>query len=555
MAGSDGFVDIKKIGKLLRDLNGHSCAFYAEIHNNGKTTFDQGAIELLANDEQKTIDINTLFAYGSFQKTLFINLALDKIMTGQLVNNVEKRMCVMNAWDRPALTVLNELRRADGDGPLSVPTKPTPTILEVLTHIDAFFYDHKHLFGPDGAVLMCEKTLAELLRQADEAEQPRQRGCYHYSNFNHIIAAMIVCRATDMSLSDALQELVLKNEQGVLGLKKTIISEQMLKDNEYPIAEPYVITQNGTFQATRRDYFRDDLELAVGGGYSCVRDIAKLLRFYMEALSSKDTVITDRLLSSEVNLKIAGVDCQSSLTGLRIPLNSRAVTSESIEGAFQRSYYDLGKKHGENVDAILKAGTVRGYSSHYFILPRARLFLVVMTNSSGVVDPSLHISLYVLKELLNIRSSADIQAQAPQILVTQRSIATSRTASLSLALDFDASEVTELEASYIDSRISMRMDIVILSGTNKLGVRLANYLSPSKCTSVMRLVKIAEGTLAVVPEPAETAIDLYVTWPDFVLRFEKIAGSITSLRRLPVTPGMQGLEGVASGQDWVFKRV
>jgi CubicO group peptidase (beta-lactamase class C family) len=532
MAGNTIKLDEKRLGMILHAFKGKSCAFYAERVENGETSFQGGAVEVLSDDSIGEIPIGTLFGYGSLQKPLFLNVALFRIIEKGLAKDATKRAIMKNSWDRRALKVLNELRKEDKLEPLLEPEERSPTILQMLTHLRAFTSSQQHLIGPDGNFIMCEDTFIQVFGRLTNAEKWDDMPDYYYSNWNFVVAELIIKHATGLSLSEALKELVLKPFE----LNNTVVDKEAFDLKKGTIAKPFIITPDATSQEVPiQHYLRDDIELAVGGGYSCIKDIAALLRFLMEAYTKEDKLLEKRFFESDDVIKGEDAGSQSFLSGLRVSLDSDAAASDSVERALSGSYYKLGTRHGQSVDVIMKGGTIRGYSCRYYLVPKGRLFVIVLTNSSGIVDPSLHIGQDILQELLGLENHKDIRLEAPKILANQSIVVQSCTAGLLTPLEFIDKEVAGLEAVFTDRMSLGRMDIK-RSRTNMLEVEIHDSRSTKRySTTRMRLLKIANNVLAVAPNPTEAAVDFHTVWRDFALKMEWDGDIVRSLQRIPAS--------------------
>jgi CubicO group peptidase (beta-lactamase class C family) len=529
MAGNTITIDDKRLGAILHKLKGDSCAFYAERVENGITSFQAGAIKVSSDGRTFGIPVETLFAYASLQKPLFLNIALSKIIDEGMLEDARKRRIMKGSWGRGALKVLNELRKADNLDPLQEPKGHSTTILQLLAHIHAFTSSQQHLIGPEGSFLMCEDTFVQILGRLTDAEERDYVSNYHYSNWNYIVAALIIKHATALSLSEALKKLVLDPFE----LTNTIVDEAAFDLKQDAIARPFVTTPDATSQEVPiRHYLRDDLELAVGGGYSCVEDIAKLLRFLMEAYTKDNKLVEERFFQSNVVLKGEDSGSQSFLSGLRVSLDSEAAGSESVERALFGNYYKLSMRRGQSVDVIMKAGTVKGYSCRYYIVPKGRLFVVILTNSSGLVDPSLHIGQDILQHLLELDDPKDIGSKVSGILTKQCAIAQFCTAGLLPPLRFSAREINGLEAVYIDEK-SLRQVDIRRSGTDALDVKIEDCRSTGRnSTTRMRLLKVADDVLSVAPHATEAAVDFYTIWRDFALEMKWDGGDVRFLHQI-----------------------
>ncbi|KFX94040.1 hypothetical protein V490_04547, partial [Pseudogymnoascus sp. VKM F-3557] len=76
----------------------------------------------------------------------------------------------------------------------------------------------------------------------------------------------------------------------------------------------------------------------------------------------------------------------------------------------------------DNIKVLYNAGTVRGFASSFYILPDHKTFIIALSNATGLVDVSDHISRLILQEL-SIHRSLESQDEYPSAEVDAVAIA------------------------------------------------------------------------------------------------------------------------------------
>jgi hypothetical protein len=168
---------------------------------------------------------------------------------------------------------------------------------------------------------------------------------------------------------------------------------------------------------------------------------------------------------------------------------------------------------------ITKAGAAKGYSCHYFLVPDRRMFIIILTDASGIIDASSQVGQYILQEVLQTDSKIDVARQVEKLRrkrmkELQKSLLNPDTVS-----KFGLSEIRAIEGTY-QHRVT-NQTILINSHPNKeeLNVYLeAGSAAGGKRSAPLRLVKDVDSVnidsvLRIVPRKRQDyGPDTYVTW-------------------------------------------
>jgi hypothetical protein len=183
-------------------------------------------------------------------------------------------------------------------------------------------------------------------------------------------------------------------------------------DPSIAIAHPHVIsTAEGT--RTLSDlpcYTADDLVIPAMGAYSTTKDMAILLQTIQESIDGGDTIfptasVTD-LLKPEAKIKdrshaytLCGIftTFDTSIPGSK-SIN-RLITPDKICSTYKLGYIP----HTNNqLKTYYLADAINGYASCLYYMPKWKIFVIVLTNTSGRIDASDHISRLLIQELFQL---------------------------------------------------------------------------------------------------------------------------------------------------------
>jgi CubicO group peptidase (beta-lactamase class C family) len=290
------------IEAILTAQHAHSCAFHIETVSESSPeeppTHDYATASGVDNENTITAGADKRYAIGSGMK-LMINVALYRMMEdGKTVLKDDKvRGMMRSAWDTPAFPLYNELRRYRGLSEWTQPWKPNPTVIQLMRHTHAFLAHQRGLVGPDGRFLMSEETFGQTFAALVNSTSSTQVGEFCYSNWNAMLLGFIIkhAYAKDAPLADALKCIVLD----FANMTNTILDRATFEQNKGRIARPNISTAvSESHESDFLDFLDDDAALAVGGGFSCVEDMAKLLKFMLKARLDGDEMMKRKFFSS-----------------------------------------------------------------------------------------------------------------------------------------------------------------------------------------------------------------------------------------------------------------
>jgi len=495
-----------------------------------------------------------LFAIGSFIKPIiFTALGLiieDSIERNKLPAGIAE---IMNgAWTQPAFSVWNalrsvrdELKKKEDPGMIprpriNGPTRRNPSLREAVLHINACPTNPRQLFGPQGKFVMSDGVvewyIGPLIDGTAEAQESSDSDrLMTYSNWNYLVAGKVVAEAMGTSLAEALKVLVFKR----LGMEHTVVDIPGFQAHEDEMAEARIETADaeGCRRIDRPCYLHDDAELSTGGGYSCVEDIAKLLNFLW---GRRDEEGWSDFIQKEFVFD-GFFEYGTTVLGNWQGVDTQVLRMQSYDRDFGPKSYQLGPSKSESGRAVyVKAGAVMGYSCHYFVIPVESLFIIVLTNSSGIVDISNHVGQYILKQLLETERAIDFADVVRQIRDDRREYLRRRTDVPPNVQPFSEEDLDTLKGCYEQQAAVPPSPEQKPSGeriiVKKVGQKAKAWIQMSandtKQNGPLDIVKVADDTLALRAEPRKSTIDGYGDWLGVELKMHKRDGKISALEML-----------------------
>ena len=540
-------LDRSIIRSILDEQGGHSCAYgIASVSNSIDPVLPycrHVTVDGVDNGSSTTGAVDQTYAIASGTKPM-INLALYRLIEeGEVVledkqavledNQVRKMM--RDAWDKRAFPLCNELRKyrlGKEYRPWRQPEHWDPTIRELMTHIRGFPKHQRGLFGPDGSFLMSEDTFGQIFAALVDRHSHVQREGFCYSNWNALLLGFIIKYATGMSLADALKRLVLMPCK----MNNTILDSQTFDKMRSKIASPNINTaMNGPRQSIFPNILNDDAALAVVGGFSCIEDMTKLFQHILGKLLYGGNQTKATLFYSPDSFRHKGAEVLSFPTGICANLDSQATGFESFEQIPGSKSHQLGRDLGTSIQAISKAGALRGYSCHFYMIPSKKLVIVVMTNTSGIADSSQLVAQYLIQQMARLDDpTTSFGTIAAEIYNENRASLAKQATCHRTQLTFSVEELDQLPGCYAETWTKQR---IIIPKPNHDQIQLSVYIeegggNDSKRSSEMTLIKIAESILAFLPHPDYLAIDVYESWRNFGLEIIRHGnGNISALAK------------------------
>ena len=527
------------IKAILTAQQAHSCAFRAEIvsESSPEEPFlqDYATADGVDDDSITKTGADTLFAFGSGMK-LMINFALYRMMEDgkTVIEDDNIRAMMRGAWDKPAFRLYNELRDHRGLPQWRQPQRPTPSVVQLMTHLYGFPAHQRGLFGPDGSFLMSEETFGQTFAALVDSPLHVQVGKFCYSNWNTMLLGFIIKYATGQSLADALKVIVLD----YCKMSNTVLDRETFEQKKDKIARPNVSTAASGSLESSILCFLDDAALAVGGGFSCVEDMTNLLKSMLKPAMNGDDRMKEKLFYSTDTINDEGISKSSFPSGMYAPLDSEATGSESFERIPGSNIYKLGRWSGESVKAVSKAGAVRGYACHFYMIPFRELVIAVMTNTSGIADPSQMVAQYLIQEIVRLDPPLDaFKYKASEIYTRNRDILKSEATCHRPHQGFSSKEREKLQGCYVEAITRQRI-VIQISDHNQLSAYIEEGCGRQpRRTSEMKLIKIAKDIVAFSPLPRDLAVDAYDAWRNFGLEIKtRNNGEVCALAKAAELP-------------------
>ncbi|KFZ02706.1 hypothetical protein V500_00006 [Pseudogymnoascus sp. VKM F-4518 (FW-2643)] len=354
-------------------------------------------------DDDGSTDHTTSYCIGSISKILVATAAI--ILIDQIAECEDtKYMPLRNAWKDSISKHLDiMLRRQHG---------PDTTISQLLYHFNGPPSMNDFIFGPDGTVLLSKKeflTTASKIIKDIHAQTSTDDYGWRYNNGGYILAGLLIEKYSGLSLGDFLKQTLFIP----LGMSSTYATTQdfeaLAEENK---AVAHIVSINGRAHSIKRPmYFDETVALAAAGIYSSTKDLALFSKTVLDVLASQDMngAITFNTATRLLHPRWVFEDGSSGVytyCGYRTTLDSTKIGSHSPNRALssppsEYSCYTLGV--GQDilpVEAIYHGGSVTGYECSFYLLPNSDAFVIALSNATGLVDASDHVSRLLLQELL-----------------------------------------------------------------------------------------------------------------------------------------------------------
>jgi CubicO group peptidase (beta-lactamase class C family) len=368
-----------------------------------------------ARGHSRESDGTSIYAIGSLTKLLIavlISTIVDKLSYSNEPEDEPYRK-LRKSYPDPWNTTFTKLFNTFSGRKMSSLPK-NPTLRYVLLHVNSLPPMNWILLAPDGTSTISTKEFLDVApRLAEAAYRDGEGNNIEYSNGNYILIGLLIQAIAPPE--DTLQKLMKKHIFKPLGMNRTYMNRSDLGDVLY--ARPHVVSTNGRRPLIHLPGFRADAIVNFAmGAFSCTRDIAILLRNLLasldgdEAMFKKDFVL--RLLQPQVKFDEAESDTQT-LCGIHTTLDTSTPGSRSINRLITPtkycSTYRLGVRDGKDVaqvPAYYMTGAVHGYASCFYLMPKHRTFVIVLTDTSGRIDSSDHISRFILQDIFDLKRTS-----------------------------------------------------------------------------------------------------------------------------------------------------
>lgn len=542
------------IQAVLDAHHGHSCVYaivsVSESPNADPPLYGRVTASRV-DDGSTTADADQRYAIGSCIKPM-INFALYRLIEDGEAVLAESgvREIMRNRWDRSAFELYNELREHREWDPWVGPKHCKPSVIQAMTHAGACPAFPRGLIGPDGIILMSEETFGRTFAAIVDRHPRPPNSQFCYSNWNTLLLSFIITTAMNMPLADALEHLVLTP----YAMHDTILSRNQFEEKRSYIAPPNVDTAvDGPTESSPLEFYDNDAALAVLGGFSSVRDMTNLFKRMWQDSKKGDNKMKEKLFGSSADFIHEGTTVMSFATGIYADLDSKAIGLESFERIPGSVPHQLGFDSGKPVKAISKAGAIRGYACHFFMIPYRELVIGVMTNTSGIADSSLLVAQYLIQQMCGLKPPMDpFEDKASKTYAYNKDVLARQATCHQRDQGFNAQELDKLQGHYIET-ITLRR--IVIQVSDRAQRQLSVYLEEGAQrepiqSSDMRLIKIEDDILAFLPRRECLAIDAYHTyaWQHFGLEIKRREnGEVYALCRAPwrrifEAPAEEGVE-------------
>jgi CubicO group peptidase (beta-lactamase class C family) len=359
----------------------------------------------------------TIYAIGSLTKLLvavILTIIVDRLsLSNEPEDELYRRLrrSGRDPWETKFTILFNEFSKQKMT---SLPRDPT--LRHVLIHFNSLPPMNFILLAPDGTSLLSAKEFIEVAPHLARAAHDTQGDNYiEYSNGNYILIGLLI---NAIAPQHTLQELMTTYIFQPLGMTHTYMNSTDLGDVRY--ARPHVVSTSGRQELVHiPSYSVHAIVSPAMAAWSCIRDLAILLREFLQILGGKESILTrDSVLCL---LKPDGIldetDPESSRQtpcGIHTTLSSLMPGSKSINRLITPtkvcSTYRLGLRKKTEIYAYYMAGAVTGYASCFYFIPTRKVFVIVLTNTSGLTDASDHISRYILQDILDLKRTTGFLA-------------------------------------------------------------------------------------------------------------------------------------------------
>jgi CubicO group peptidase (beta-lactamase class C family) len=534
--------------------------FYATIH-----TSKAGKAELIENHHDQVFRIASL---GKVYIAAAACLMIDVLSMDSAPTNPYHKLT--GAWDKSFTTLFNEYSKESKIAPLH----GDPNVINLLLHYKGVRNVNHLLFSPDGTLLQSEEDFLKTIPQYTKETNKHYTndGVWsEYSNANYILIALFLeaflKSNLNMSLGNFLKEKVFKP----LGMHHTYLSYEdlrLLPDERR--ARPHVVSSAGERRRViesneARGQF-DAIEFATLGPYSSIYDQGLFFGAVNSASDGKSTGdIGVKFVESFFRYKNAIVDGEMTgykLCGLFTTSDTTYPGSNSLNRLIcpdgEAAKHTLGKmENGNAIKLYYLQGSATGWGCTVYFAKDKRLFVIVLTNTSGPVDLSDTISRLCLQEIFDLRPSRDGKNDYKcrpkgwkNMSLTERHrahyvelndlIFEENAPKLRLFEQEDAANDTDIAdwggvcGTYVNATSSQYLNV--LDSEGKLSVRLRTE-SKLEWSKLMRFVRKGDAyrICSMYPLTEDTyrglAIDCFGAWKNLEFQAKRVGEVVTCLSR------------------------
>ncbi len=407
----------------IRDLLRHAGVAQAAVHvekydkrpelrtSQHRTFYENDEEARRSNTEDD--DGTAIYAIGSLTKLLIavlVSIIVDRLSYSNKPEDKPYRR-LRDSYPDPWNTSFTKLFNSFSEMKMSSLPK-NPTLRKVLLHLNSLPPMNWVLLAPEGTSIMSAKEFLAVVPGLAKAVYKDQEGDnIEYSNGNYVLIGLLIQAIAPPE--ETLQTLMKEHVFRHLGMNHTYMNHSELGNIQ--VSRPHVVSTNGRRPLIHvPGYGADAIVSPAMGAFSCTKDLAILLRTFLGSLDDDESIFkrdfVRQLLRPEGKLDKAGSDAQT-LCGISTTLDSSIPGSKSINRLITPtklcSTYRLGLRNEEvaHVPAYYMTGAVHGYASCFYLMHKHRTFVIVLTNTSGRIDASDHISRLILQDIFDLERS------------------------------------------------------------------------------------------------------------------------------------------------------
>lgn len=473
-------------------------------------------------------DHELTYCIGSLSKILVATAAI--ILIDQMRPTLGKEKLQI-AWHDTILKHLGVQLRSEGS---------EPTISQLLDHTSGIPSLNDFIFGPDGTVLLSMGSfvsMVEKISQEVNSRTPTKDYGWRYNNGGFILAGLLIKTYSGCTLEEYLKRTILEP----LGMKNTFVSKKDYKKRRSSKkAGAHVVSAAGHPRNITESSYFDDTALAATGIYSCTNDLA----IFFEALLSDENTKSPLSVNTAIRLfhprHVFDDEHNSSCSygGLSTSIGSIRLGSYSLNRTIDPSNTYTMPMPNDNIKVLYNAGTVRGFASSFYILPDHKTFIIALSNATGLVDVSDHISRLILQEL-SIHRSLESQDEYPSAEVDVVAIAEcgadKMRQEMSATVRSRRCEKLSLPAIKPGLYVSQFQSLLVKHcARNTLTVSIVG--DRGKSSRKYRLIQVSDDQATLGPKDGEDStvfgVDIFHDWADVTMEIKRdCSGIITSLVR------------------------
>jgi CubicO group peptidase (beta-lactamase class C family) len=539
---------IAKIKQILQEGGTPKCSVWTETPNGQQfhgTIHRHRPGHTNSNDYES--DDTILYNIGSLTKMI---IAFAFVILVERLAESNDQDClrfrdIRDAWNKSLQNFLN----------IDLPGQPT--ISNLLSHFRGLPSMNDFLFGPDGTVLITKEEFPEIAEHIawEDYNQNNNTPSWRYGNGGYILVGILIETYSNCSLAQFLEVNIFQP----FDMTSTCVS--LDRFNELPqeaIAQPHIISTDLSAQAIECPRYFNTPAFAAMGIYSCTRDLATFFRRLIDTLANgsaspyQDVEIVKRFLHPYIEFP----DGRGlySFCGHHTNL----CTTQPGNGSLNRlvstpegnaSTYTLGVgPDGVPLEVVYGSGTVTGYECCFYFMPEMKSFVIVLTNATGLVDTSDHISRLLLQDLFDLNYRPPKlklltgKIKSPKITEVNfvekaRLGAQERRQYIDKLFSLDLSEAPPLEPADIVGRytnIKFHQHVVI---SYKVGnVLQAQICGTAACSRPFMVISIDRKTVRLCQFPGEKlsfwSVDVFADWKSLNLVIGRDnSGNVVSLTR------------------------